>query len=189
LCALSTAKFNPTGYDRPYGDHRKNRRRRSMTSTIVGSATAMPMTADVLAAYADVQNRLLNANSLHLVERYERTLNELLANPNRTGLPHKLVNAAYGNAGKVIRSRARRTSNLTVENELIPDQNAQAGYLQVRLKIFIDRSLTSERDRQVADLLLHGYDGADISATLGITENNANVVISRVRKRARTLWE
>lgn len=151
-------------------------------STSGGNPSAPAFSADTLAAYIDVQQRLSRTSSSYLMERYERSLDEFLRNPARTGAPSSLVNNAYGNAGKVVRSHRRHLTSPAFEQV---DERATAEYAAADLRVFVDQTLPPSRDRDVSHLLLAGADAEQISKAINISESSAYVVVSRLRRQHR----
>jgi len=153
-----------------------------------GAAVSSPMSPDVQVAYEEIQKRLLRATSSQLVERYELSLNEFLRQPNRSGETRKLINNAYGNAGKVVRQRLRRVSVFDPIHHDLCDEAAEAAFQQPLFEDFLDQACPSIRDQTVGRMLLRGDEATEIANVLSVTEANAHVLISRLRKRIRSEW-
>jgi hypothetical protein len=147
------------------------------------------MSPDVQVAYEEIQKRLLRATTPQLVERYELSLNEFLRQPGRSGDARRLINNAYGNAGKVVRQRLRRITAFDPAHHDFRDESAEAEFQQPLFGCFLDQTCPSQRDRMIGKMLLRGDEAAEVAATLSVTEANAHVLISRLRKRNRISWE
>ena len=159
-----------------------------MNFPLVEADVSSPMSPDVQVAYEDIQQRLLRATSSHLVERYELSLNEFLRKPDRSGDVRKLTNNAYGNAGKVVRQRLRRITAFDPACHDFRDEDAEAAFQQAIFEGFLEQACQTPRDQKIGRMLLHGAEAAEVATTLNVTEANAHVLISRLRKRNRLTW-
>jgi hypothetical protein len=150
-----------------------------------GGSMSPSLSGDFVAAYASIQGRLLKSTSYSTVERYERSLTELLNHPDKLGAPGKIASAAYGNAGKVVRSRMRINTSYDGNQHDVADENGVADYSRAEWADFADATLANARERLACRLLLDGADAEIIARRLHISEGNANVLVSRIRKANR----
>jgi hypothetical protein len=123
------------------------------------------------------------------LDRLDRALDELVAHPDRVGDPAKLADAAWGNAGKVV--RARNAVTKTTADDL--DDHAAPSVDHVDLLLFevcdvIRRSSLGDRDRAIISMLIVGGDADDVAAVFRSSVTQSRVWVSRARRRARAAW-
>jgi len=142
------------------------------------------MSSDVATAYRRLQLQLLSSSSYSHTERCERSLDELLRHFDRQGNPAKIANAAFGNAGKVVRSRLKRHTDLSLIADIVPDSDVQAGYERVIMDDFCSGvwNSTSPRERLICTMLMDGYDAGEIASELNLKVTHVHVLISRIRR-------
>lgn len=150
------------------------------------------LSPDVAEAYAILQRRLSKSQERPdgwiAVERCERSLNELLRHPSRLGSPGKLANAAWGNAGKVVRARMSRLEQCEEGSPQAPDPD-NLGHLIIELHDAIESVDLSPMDQTIIDVLLAGGDSHDIAVHMGMPLPRAAVRVSRARRRVRVAWD
>lgn len=156
----------------------------NMSSETAQEVTFSPESVE---AYRLLQERSLRARTWISVERLERALDDVIRKPSRTGDPQKLANAAWGNAGKVVRDRA---THMTRYNQDVHDRPEEENVESLALEIqdSVDRSQMTPQERVILHALLEGWEATDIAQALHLPLNRVAVLISRTRKRARRVW-
>ena len=149
------------------------------------------LSPEVAEAYAILQRRLSKAqgrpNSWIAIERCERALNELLRHPDHLGSPKKLANAAWGNAGKVVRARAYRLEQCEDGSPQAPDLNS-LDHLVIELRDAIECAQLPTIDRTMLAALLAGGDTRDVAKQVNMPLSRTAVRVSRARQKLRQVW-
>lgn len=138
-------------------------------------------------AYRLLQEKSSRARTWIGVERCERALNEVLRKPSRTGSAQKLADAAWGNAGKVVRDRAKHMTHFNQNVHDRPDEE-NVELLALEIQDSMDRSQMTPQERIIVHALLDGWEVTDIAQILHLPPNRVAVSISRTRKRTRRAW-
>jgi hypothetical protein len=165
------------------------------TPTGGSSAVDCCLSPDVIQAISLLHQRQSRATQANTIERFDRALDELVRHPSRSGDPQKLANAAWGNAGKVVRDRSRRVIPYESDQHdwctphTDPYEAAAQRYFVSRIRRFLDRAPLPPRCRPILRALADGSEAQDIAAAAGIPVARARVRISQARAQAREKWK
>lgn len=160
-----------------------------MLTVLEQGGGATRMSPDVANAMSILQDRLLQSTRWVTVERLERSLDELLRNPHRSGDPYKMASSAWGNAGKVIRKRLSRVSSLDFERVAVPaSADPLMSYLSSEavhhLWELADSSILPARDREILRSLGEDARIEEIADRQQVSVAYARVLVSRARLHA-----
>lgn len=173
------------------------------------------MTGDVVLAIQQLQGRIgrvPTTRNRYWTERYERALDELVRNPDKTGNPTYLARNASANAGKVLKRRlelctpiqnsedddavGRQPRGVSVLKDPAAtraleevEDTVAAGELRLVIDAWFAEADLSDRDRTVVEILLREGDEYDVARQLDLTLSQARVCVSRARARARSSWQ
>lgn len=146
---------------------------------------------------------------ISMLERLDRTRDELLRHPDRIGSPATLINNAWGNAGHVIRHRLqlldgtaspeetsderckRKERMITLATRYSTDcgeTDLRVAFLRLQIHELISQLGNAPRDQGILERLLRGDEAEEIADAFEVPLQRAQVWISRARKRARTQW-
>jgi len=147
------------------------------------------MSPDVANAMSILQDRLIQSTRWITLERLERSLDELLRNPHRSGDPYKMANSAWGNAGKVVRRRLSHISSLDSEMVGAPASTDPLLLLQSREAIchlweLVDSPQMPARDREILRSLGEDAHIEEIADRQQVSVAYARVLVSRARLHA-----
>jgi len=155
------------------------------------------MNTDLFRAYVLLQDDYLRnrPSSIRRQERYDLALDSLLAKPDRTGDPDRLVRNAWGNAGKTLRRRAKVLS-LAVARDLSESLSvdedhpapAEPSAAVVEIEDWVRTSPLSQRDKSLLTDLIAGAEADQIAERLGLPAARVRVMVSRARARALREW-
>ncbi len=95
----------------------------------------------------------------------------------------------YKTAHNIVRNHCKKADNRvlsTEEMELdVPDGNPDNGFSAVDMEVTMDQILTEEEKDILCKHYVDGYSMAEIGESVGTTEGNIKVRMSRIRKKMR----
>lgn len=157
------------------------------------------ITSDVKEAMDILYKKYLRAsqrNNIKDLEAIDLALDELTRNHNRVGLPHVLAEYAMKSAFKKLKWRAKYRQEFD-EDDFACDAISNPKYSctdeiehkVIEVRDFIKKAPIKENYKEVLGYLEMGLEAEEIAEIKCVAKSQAQVWITRARKKIRSAWE